>query len=49
MTVKELIDELQTYPQDMEVCVPEPNGDYIRLNPNEHLDIVLESVVIGVL
>lgn len=47
MTVKELIEELQTYPQDMNVYVPDVDGSYIPFNLEKHLDIVLETVIIG--
>ena len=46
MTVKELIEELHTYPQDMNVYVQNINGESIYLDYNDHLNIVLENLSI---
>lgn len=49
MTVKELIEELQTYPQDMKVYVQDVYGKNEYLDHIDHLNIISGDLIIGVL
>lgn len=49
MTVKELIEELQTYPQDMGVYVQNINGESVYLDPIDHLHNNTGNLIIGIL
>lgn len=47
MTVKELIEELQTYPQEMNIYVQDINGKSVYLDSIDHLNIISGDLIIG--